>query len=150
MHHFNYLFFTWPNIRWMLKRPFFRRQIFLMETINGGEKVKESQRVIIVLQLTRCKIGENGTWVNFFFFFFFFWWVKIVIQILRARLVHVFKNWKLLFENIFENTCGWKSTLKYVKCCLKTENCYLKSQTKHPLSELMSPFHDVKTSFTTK
>ena len=57
-----------------------------------------------------------------------------------ARLVHVFKNWKLLFENIFGNTCGWKSALKYVKCCLKTENCCLKSQTKHPLNILKHLF----------
>ena len=27
---------------------------------------------------------------------------------LRIRLVYVFKNWKLLFENICKNTCGWK------------------------------------------
>ena len=57
-------------------------------------------------------------------------------KILRACLVHVFKNWKLLFENICENTCGWKSALKYVKCCLKTENCCLKIQTKRPLNNL--------------
>ena len=50
----------------------------------------------------------------------------------RARLVHVFKNWKLLFENICRNPCGWKSALKCVKCCLKTENGCLKTQTKHP------------------
>ena len=54
-------------------------------------------------------------------------------KIIRARLVYVFKNWKLLFENICGNTCGWKSALKCVKCCLKTENSCLKSQTKHPL-----------------
>ena len=48
-------------------------------------------------------------------------------------MVHVFKNWKLLFENFYGNTCGWKSVLKYVKCCLKTENCCLKTLTKHPL-----------------
>ena len=41
----------------------------------------------------------------------------------RARLVCVFKNWKLLFKKICGNTCGWKSVLKCVKCCLKTENC---------------------------
>ena len=52
----------------------------------------------------------------------------------RARLVCVFKNWKLLFKNIYENTCGWKSALKCVKCCLKTENGCLKTQTKYPLS----------------
>ena len=40
----------------------------------------------------------------------------------------------MLFENICENTCGWKSALKCVKCCLKTENGCLKSQTKHPLN----------------
>ena len=27
----------------------------------------------------------------------------------RVHLVHMFKNWKLLFENIYENTCGWKN-----------------------------------------
>ena len=52
---------------------------------------------------------------------------------LKARLVCVFKNWKLLFKNICGSTCGWKSVLKCVKCCLKTENGYLKIQTKHPL-----------------
>ena len=41
----------------------------------------------------------------------------------------------MLFKNICEYTCGWKSALKYVKCCLKTENSGLKSLTKHPLSE---------------
>ena len=49
-------------------------------------------------------------------------WVSV-----RARLVCVFKNWKLLFKNICENTCGWKSVLKYVKHCLKTKNCCLKT-----------------------
>ena len=47
-----------------------------------------------------------------------------ILEWYKARLVHVFKNWKLLFENICENMCGWKSALKCVKCCLKT-------QTKH-------------------
>ena len=51
----------------------------------------------------------------------------------RARLVCVFKNWKLLFKNICENTCGWKNTLKCMKYCLKTENGCLETQTKHPL-----------------
>ena len=55
----------------------------------------------------------------------------------RARLVHVFKNWKLLFKNFCGNTCGWKNVLKYVKCCLKTENCCLKTLTKHPLINLL-------------
>ena len=53
---------------------------------------------------------------------------------IRVRLVHMFKNWKLLFKNICGNTCGWKSTLKCVKCCLKTENYCLKLLTKHPLN----------------
>ena len=53
--------------------------------------------------------------------------------VVRARLVCVFKNWKLLFKNIYGNTCGWKNVLKCVKCCLKTENSCLKTQTKHPL-----------------
>ena len=43
-----------------------------------------------------------------------------------ACLVCMFKNWKLLFKNICENTYGWKSALKCVKCCLKTKNCCLK------------------------
>ena len=59
----------------------------------------------------------------------------VAFQKFRVRLVHVFKNWKLLFENICGNTCGWKSALKCVKCCLKTENSCLKSQTKHPLND---------------
>ena len=45
-------------------------------------------------------------------------------------MVHMFKNWKLLFKNICGNTCGWKSALKCVKCCLKTKNGCLKSLTK--------------------
>ena len=55
-------------------------------------------------------------------------------------MVYVFKNWKLLFENICENTCEWKSALKCVKCCLKTENDCLKSQTKHPLNGPVAMF----------
>ena len=39
----------------------------------------------------------------------------------------------MLFENIYENTYGWKSIWKCVKYCLKTENSCLKIQTKHPL-----------------
>ena len=56
--------------------------------------------------------------------------VSVWILMKLSRLVHVFKNWKLLFENICENTCGWKNVWKCVKCCLKTENCCLKTQTK--------------------
>ena len=55
-------------------------------------------------------------------------------KLLRVRLVYVFKNWKLLFENICGSTCGCKSALKCAKCCLKTEKCCLKTQTKHPLN----------------
>ena len=57
-------------------------------------------------------------------------------QILRVRLVHVFKNWKLLFKIFYRNTCRWKSVWTYVKYCLKTENYYLETLTKHPLSLL--------------
>ena len=56
------------------------------------------------------------------------------VMIIKICLVYVFKNWKLLFENICRNTCGWKSVWKCVKCCLKTKNSYLKIQTKHPLN----------------
>ena len=63
---------------------------------------------------------------------------------LGVRLVCVFKNWKSLFKNICENTCGWKSTLKCVKCCLKTENSCLKTQTKHPLRIFMFCGFDIK------
>ena len=31
---------------------------------------------------------------------------------LKARFVHVFKNWKLLFENIYENTCEEKKCVE--------------------------------------
>ena len=55
-------------------------------------------------------------------------------------MVYVFKNWKLLFENICGNTCGWKSTLKCVKCCLKSENSCLKTLTKHPQNHSISFF----------
>ena len=30
---------------------------------------------------------------------------KMTTPSFRARLVDMFKNWKLLFENIYENTC---------------------------------------------
>ena len=50
-----------------------------------------------------------------------------------VRLVRGFKNWKLLFKNIYRNMCGWKSVLKCVKCCLKIKNSWLKTQTKHLL-----------------
>ena len=53
--------------------------------------------------------------------------VEKCVTLFRALLVHVFKNWKLLFENIYENTCRWKSALKYVKCYLKTEISCLKT-----------------------
>ena len=56
---------------------------------------------------------------------------------IRARLVCMFKNWKLLFKKNCGNTCGWKSVLKCMKCCLKTKNDCLKTQTKHPLSSLI-------------
>ena len=39
----------------------------------------------------------------------------------------------MLFENIYGNTCGWKSIWKCVKYCLKTENGCLKTQIKHHL-----------------
>ena len=57
----------------------------------------------------------------------------MIWQCLRVRLVCVFKNWKLLFKKICENTCRWKNVLKCVKYCLKTENSCLKTQTKHLL-----------------
>ena len=46
----------------------------------------------------------------------------------------VFKNWKLLFKNIYKNTYEWKNVLKYVNYCLKTKNNYLKTQTNRPTS----------------
>ena len=66
------------------------------------------------------------TWQECITFFFF--------KCLRVCLVHVFKNWKLLFKNFCENTCGWNSVWKYVKCCLKTKNCCLETLAKHPLT----------------
>ena len=74
---------------------------------------------------------------------------NIVTACVRVCLVRVFKNCKLLFKNICGNTCGWKSLWKCVKCCLKTENGCLKTQTKHPLSNFCSQFNlvvgDIKT-----
>ena len=64
-------------------------------------------------------------------------YLVVLVTRLRVRLVCMFKNWKLLFKNICENTCGWKSVLKCVKCCLKIKNCCLKTQTKHHLNVLM-------------
>ena len=68
------------------------------------------------------------------------WYLNLIIKDinnerkrLRARLVYVFKNLKLLFKNICENTYEWKSVLKCVKYYLKTENGWLNIQTKHPL-----------------
>ena len=71
--------------------------------------------------------GYGGYWLSGFC-------VYRVLEKFRGRLLCVFKNWKLLFKNICENTCGWKSILKCVKCCLKTENGCLKTQTKHSLN----------------
>ena len=65
--------------------------------------------------------------------FFFFFGIACILKKFRVRLVHVFKNWKLLFKNFYENTCGWKSMWKYVKYHLKTENYCLETLTKHPL-----------------
>ena len=75
----------------------------------------------------QCQNLPSWSIILYLTFFFNF-------QYIRVRLVYVFKNWKLLFENICGNTCGWKSTLKYVKYCLKIENSCLKAQTKHPLN----------------
>ena len=91
------------------------------------------------------------------FFFFHYWYVyflllyndcsgvaphaAVILTIYaysRIRLVHVFKNWKLLFENIYENTCRWRCVWECVKCCLKTENGYLKTQIKLPWASFMS------------
>ena len=44
-----------------------------------------------------------------------------------------------MFENIYENTCGWKSALKYMKYYLKTENGCLKIQTKLLLDSSLLP-----------
>ena len=63
-----------------------------------------------------------------------FFFIKFFDEVFRVRLVHVFKNWKLLFKNICGNTCGWKCVWKCVKCCLKTKNDCLKTVTKHPLT----------------
>lgn len=52
----------------------------------------------------------------------------------RGQIVNIFKNWKWLFENIYKNVCKSKNAWKYIKYCLKTENCCLKSYTKYSLS----------------
>ena len=54
-------------------------------------------------------------------------------------MVHVFKNWKLLFKNFCGNTYGWKNVWKYTKCCLKTENCCLEILTKQ-LLRVITPY----------
>ena len=56
----------------------------------------------------------------------------IVSNLSIIHLVCMFKNWKLLYKNIFENTCEWKNMLKCIKCCLNIKNGCLKIQTKHP------------------
>ena len=92
------------------------------------------------------------------FLFLFFQWLiylylhckrRIWIPVLKRRvcLVYVFKNWKLLFKNIYGNTCGWKSALKCVKCCLKTENGCLKILTKHPKNSNTFLFSDLPVLF---
>ena len=92
-----------------------------------------------------CNSMSNGDHLMFFFFFTkikIYWFHSTVAacieskyKMLRACLVYMFKNRKL-FKNICENTYRWKSTLKYMKCYLKTENGCLKTQTKHPLKVL--------------
>ena len=96
----------------------------------------------LVLEATKWEQRDNHS--------FFFKWIveaeeevvdnregKFVFDRLRARLVYIFKNWKLLFKNFCKNTCRWKNILKYVKYCLKTENCCLKTLTKHPLNRVL-------------
>ena len=58
-------------------------------------------------------------------------------KILRAYLVQVFKNWKLLFKNFCGNICNWKNLWKCIKCCLKTEKGCLKTQTKYLLTDFL-------------
>ena len=99
----------------MLNAKFFK--IFYGDALTQQQKVKEKQRSNILLSLHACT-AQNGSKLC---------QKAIKDKLSRARLVHVFKNWKLLFENICENTCGWKSVLKCVKCCLKTKNGFLKS-----------------------
>ena len=49
-----------------------------------------------------------------------------------------------MFENIYNNTCERKNTLKYIKYYLKTKNNYLKKQSKHPLITLIRTTYSIK------
>ena len=82
-----------------------------------------------------------------FLFLFFQWLIYLYLHCKRRIWIPVFKNWKLLFKNIYGNTCGWKSALKYVKCCLKTENGCLKILTKHPKNSNTFLFSDLPVLF---
>ena len=94
-----------------------------------------------------CFILVRECVINIFSLYFFVVWVGTetsngITRFYLVHLVHVFKNWKLLFENICGNTCGWKNTWKYEKYCLKTKNSCLKTQTKHPIINIASSFKE--------
>ena len=104
---------------------FFWRNLPTQERkINSNECLTVNKNLLVLKTLIISPISSVRTALFF---------SAVFSGTLRARLVCVFKNWKLLFKNIYGNTCGWKSVLK---CCLKTENGCLKTQTKHPLYSL--------------
>ena len=114
---FKHMYQTSP--KYLLKKKRFTSLFYFSFSFSFENKKRE-------LHATDIKqIKTYGTfWYENDFFFFF----------------KLKKNWKLLFANICENTCGWKSVWKYVKCCLKNKNCCLKIQTKHSLCVFKKDF----------
>ena len=105
---------------------------------SQGQLVSTRERSLsLSLSLSLLNLVNNFHLNIFKQVFLFLWRTLFNESRFMTRLVCMFKNWKLLFKNIFENMCGWKSMLKYIKCCLKTENSCLKTQIKHPLIVLV-------------
>ena len=111
MHHFNYLFFTWPNIRWMLKWPFFRRQIFLMETKWGRKSKREPKSHHCFTVNEDVNRGDWDMGQNFFFFFFdgskLLYRYKVSWWVLFMMLKHRSVQSKKMVTNIFLQTSSF-------------------------------------------
>ena len=100
--------------------------------------VGKGYRILSLLNFSYLTPTWKNTTLSFFvwektFETRFYFSYACIMACLIACLIYVFKNWKLLFKNIYKNICWWKNVWKYIKYCLKIENDCLKTQTKHLL-----------------
>ena len=87
---------------------------------NALSKRKDKRKYYnIYFYFDKSIVGDWGIWI-----------VHILVENIRMYQL----SYKTFGENIYGNTCGWKIGWKCVKCCLKTKNGCLKTQTKHPLN----------------